>query len=248
MMAIDTGVRRTLSCSFLSLGVHGGAAAALFLGFGSNATPAQPMANMVVEIAQLPSAPPVPPSFTPPQPEQVESQPKPVVDKLKIPPLPKMVLNIKPEVAVPLKPLEEEKKVQKDKPADETTHMAAPEAPIKDAPKAPAVGAPNNTPSNAEQSWAGRVLAALERKKRYPGEAQRQRQEDAVLVRITMDRKGRVMASQIRKSRGYGMLDSEVSSLVQRASPLPAPPQEVSGDPVSVVVSVEFFIKPGRGS
>jgi protein TonB len=233
--------RRMLSCSIASLTVHGGAAAALFLGLSSSVK-APPQAAMVVELAALPSAPPVTPSDTPPAPKQDEAQPKPVVDKLKIPPLPKLALDIKPEVSVPLKPLEDEKKPVADKPADETTRPATPEAPVKDAPKAPAIGAPSNIPSTAEQSWEARVLAVLERKKRYPADAQRQGEEDVVYVRIAVDRSGHVVDSQIRKSRGYAMLDSEVMALVQRASPLPAPPREVTGNPVTLLIPVDFFL------
>lgn len=245
MIAAQDSSRRVLSCSLASLTVHGGAAAALFLGL-STAVKAPPPAAMVVELAALPSAPPVPPSLAPPAPKQDEARPQPVEDKLKIPPLPKLALAIKPEVAVPLKPLEDEKKPIAEKPADETTRLAAPEAPNKDAPKAPAIGAPSNSPSNAEQSWEARVLAALERKKRYPGDAQREGQEDVVFVKIAVDRAGRVISSQIRKSHGYSLLDSEVMSLVQRASPLPAPPKEVSGNPVTLLVPVEFFLSHGR--
>ena len=245
MIAAQDSSRRLLSCSAASLAVHGGAAAALFLGL-STAVKAPPAAAMMVELASLPSAPPVPPSLAPPAPKQDEARPKPVEDKLKIPPLPKLAIEVKPEVTVPLKPLEEEKKPINDKPADETTRPTAAEAPIKDASKAPVIGAPSNAPSNAEQSWEARVLAALERKKRYPGEAQHLGQEDVVVVRIAVNRSGRVVDSQIRKSHGYSMLDSEVMSLVQRASPLPAPPMEVSGNPVIVLVPVEFFLSHQR--
>lgn len=241
MISAHASSRRLLSCSLASLGVHGGAAAALFLGF-STAVKAPPPAAMVVELASLPSAPPIPPSLAPPAPKQDEARPKPVEDKLKIPPLPKLAFAIKPEVAVPLKPLQDEKKPIADKPADETTRPATPQAPLKDAPKAPAIGAPSDQPSTAEQSWEARVLAALERKKRYPGDAQRQGQEDVIYVRIGVDRNGRVVDSQIRKSRGYPLLDSEVMALVQRASPLPAPPKDVSGDPVMLLVPVDFFL------
>jgi len=246
MSIADNSYHRVLPCSMASLGVHASAAAALFLGFGSHAVPAAPPAAMVVELAELPSAPPVPPSLTPPAPDQNEAQPKPVEDKLKIPELPKLAFNIKPEVAVPLKKLEQEKKPQDEKPADETTRMAAPDAPNKDAPKAPAVGAPSNNSAKVAQSWESRILAALERKKRYPGDAQRQGQEDVVYVRISLDRSGRVVNTQISRSRGYALLNSEVISLVKRASPLPAPPEEVGGNPVSLLVPVEFFLSKQR--
>ena len=68
-------------------------------------------------------------------------------------------------------------------------------------------------------------------------------QDDTVYVRITVDRDGRVTGSQIRRSRGYALLDGEVNALVKRASPLPKPPQEVAGTSITLLVPVEFFIK-----
>jgi protein TonB len=233
---------RMVGATIASLTVHGGVAAALFLGLADSRPAAPPPAAMVVEMASLPSAPPVPPTEAPPQPEQEKADPKPIVDKLKLPPIPKLAFAVKPEVVVPVKP-EPENKKQAEKPAEETTKAAAPYAEIKDKPKAPNFGAPSNTPSSAEQSWEARVLAALERKKRYPAAAQSAGQQDVVYVTISMDRSGRVVNSKIKRSRGFSLLDSEVMSIVRRASPLPKPPQIVGGDPVIITVPVNFFIK-----
>lgn len=235
--------RRIFGAVIGSLAVHGGVGAALFLGLANTTPAAPPPAAMVIEIASLPSAPPAPPTEAPPQPEQQKAKPKPVVNKIKLPPIPKLAFNVRPEVQVPLKELEPENIKQAAKPAEETTKAAAPTAEIKDKPQAPNYGAPSNRPSNAEQSWEARVLAALERRKRYPSAAQSAGQEDVVYVRITLDRNGRVLGAQIRKSRGFAMLDGEVNALVRRASPLPKPPQEVTGDQISLLVPVEFFIK-----
>ena len=101
-------------------------------------------------------------------PQRQEATPKPVIQKIKIPPLPKLALNIKPEVAVPIQPPEQkpDKKVDPNqKPDDVTTPQASPQAPNKDAPKAPSFGDPVQS-ATAEQNWESKVLAALERKKR----------------------------------------------------------------------------------
>lgn len=248
MIAIPRENRRLAIGAAASLAAHAGVGAAIFLGFATAEPASPPPAAMVVELAPLPSAPPVPPSLAPPTPEQKEATPKPAPPQLKIPPLPKLVADVKPEVAVPAKEEERPDKTreQDDKPAEVTTHQAAPEAPRKDASKAPAIGAPSDKPSTAEQNWEGRVLAALERRKRYPAEAQRGGQEDLVYVRIMIDRRGRVTRSEIRRSRRYPLLDAEVLALVRRASPLPVPPKEVPGETIDMVVPVEFFIKSRR--
>ena len=238
---------RLFACSAASIGIHLGVGAAILLGLGIahvNA-PATPPAEMVVELAALPSAPPVPPSLSPPKPEQKKAQPKPVVENTKLPHFIKILLDVRPAVVVPPQDRTVEHVDQNKKPADETSKAAAPDAPRKDEAREPLSGAPSASPSNAEQNWEARVLAALERKKRYPEEAQRRGQEDSVYVRIVIDGSGRVISSQIGKSGGFELLNTEVMSLVRRASPFPTPPSDVMKGHTSatLVVPVEFFLK-----
>ncbi|WP_448140387.1 energy transducer TonB family protein [Sphingopyxis fribergensis] len=242
MLAAAADTKRLSTAAIVSLAVHGGVGAALFLGLADATPAAPPPAAMVVELAELPSAPPVPPTEAPPQPEQTEAQPKPVVSKVKLPPIPKLAFNVTPDVAVPLKDIADPNKKQAEKPAEETTKAAAPFAERKDAPKAPSMGVPSNANPQAEANWEAKVLGVFNRKKRYPSAAQSGGQEDRVFVRITVDREGRVLSSAIRKSRGYALLDSEVASLAKRVSPLPKPPKEIMESPVTLLIPVEFFI------
>jgi len=87
------------------------------------------------------------------------------------------------------------------------------------------------------------MVAWIEKYKRYPRVAQEQRQQGVVYLRFAMDRHGRVTSSQINKSSGFELLDDEVLELIQRAQPLPAPPPEVPGDPISLVVPVAFLLR-----
>lgn len=241
--------RRHWSVSLLiSLGMHAALGAALLVKFES--TPpaeAPPPAAMVVELAVAPASPPVAPSEIPPGPEQVEAAPKPVEDKFKFAPLPEVDPALKPLNAVPIKketpPAET---VNEAKEARETTAPAAVTAPVEDKTAAPVEGSNAAPPSNAEQAWEGRILAKLERNKRFPAAAQRAGQEDAVFVRIVMDRQGRLISSQITRSRGFALLDREVMELTRRASPYPAPPESIGGDQIQVIVPIEFFIKRKR--
>ena len=85
------------------------------------------------------------------------------------------------------------------------------------------------------------MLAHLERRKRYPQEARSQRLEGVAMVRFSMDRRGRVLYVDLARSSGHAVLDQEAIGLLRRAQPLPAPPAEVAGDPLSLTVPVEFF-------
>jgi len=86
-------------------------------------------------------------------------------------------------------------------------------------------------------------MGRLERYKRYPSGARDAHQEGIVYLRFTMDRTGRVLSAQIAKSSGVAALDEEVSELIQRAQPLPAPPPEVPGAQITLTLPVQFAIR-----
>lgn len=244
-MKARIGDGRWLWSTVGSLSIHGGVVAAAALGFNwVAASEPPPAAAVVVEVSLVTSAPPVPVRETPPGPEQQEQQAAQKRPLMEIPHIPAPLVPVKAEVVVPLRDDRPPQKVEDDaRRVDVTTAPTAMPAPSAPDFAAPAVGRSANPPSNAEQAWEGLVLAQLERNKRYPAAAQRAGMQDVVMVRLTLDRKGRVTDAKIRRSNGYGPLDAEVLALARRASPLPAPPPEVAGDPLVLTVPVEFFMK-----
>lgn len=112
-------------------------------------------------------------------------------------------------------------------------------------PTEPALPAPKTTAlpaTRAAVTWQGLLLARLEAAREYPQIAQSRRQQGVVMLHFTMDREGRVLSAEIRKSSGYPLLDLESLAMIRRAQPLPKPPSEIPGDPVDLVVPVEFFL------
>jgi periplasmic protein TonB len=227
--------------------LHGAAICAMSLGF-SFLPPPQKAADaaMTVDLAPVASAPPEPPRQTPQGPQKVEAVARPRrVDAPKIPPPPQLSVPVKAEVEVPIKT-----ETQPDRPvmkqaADETTAPQAISAPPKPDNAAPSAGA-SSTASNAPQTWESSILARLARNKRYPSAAQSEHQQDVVYVKLVIDSAGRVTSANVVRSQGFPMLDREVISLAHRSSPFPAPPA-AAGDPVVVVVPVEFYITKHRG-
>ena len=133
---------------------------------------------------------------------------------------------------------------------------AAPEPPVLDvsprpAPVAAASGPmwlpsppsanPGGETSNAGPSWETALLNRLAQAKRYPPSAQAAKQKGVVLLRFTMDRDGKVLSAGIEHSSGFAALDQEALAAIQRAQPLPAPPPEVLGNPLDLIVPVEFL-------
>jgi protein TonB len=76
--------------------------------------------------------------------------------------------------------------------------------------------------------WQSRLMAHLERRKRYPAGAKSRHEEGIVYVRFRIDETGKVLSASLARSSGFPELDDEVLSLVQRASPVPAPPPDVN--------------------
>lgn len=180
----------------------------------------------VLDVA-APAAPPEPPSEIPPGPEQVQKEKlQPDRDVLKIEP-PKIELP-----SVNPRPIQEAKPVaDPGPPVKETT---APEH--KQTPPAPQV-------STGKSTWEGQVLAALNKVKRYPREASFRRQQGVPYIRFVMNREGKVLSVQLERASGFAELDREAMALLKRASPLPKPPADKTGDTIELVVPVEFFMR-----
>lgn len=112
------------------------------------------------------------------------------------------------------------------------------------APPAPKAAAPQDSrggaSSAARDTWRSRLMARLERAKRYPAGARKRGEEGVVHVRFSIDGEGRVLSVALDRSSGFAELDAEVLALVKRASPLPVPPAGMAG---TISAPVKFNIR-----
>ncbi|MFL9827907.1 TonB family protein [Rhodoplanes sp. SY1] len=116
----------------------------------------------------------------------------------------------------------------------------APPAAAAPAPK-PATAAPGavaQVPPAVMARWQTLLLAELHRKKRYPGAARGR--IGTARVAFTIDRAGHVLKRSIATTSGSAVLDEEALALLDRVSPLPAPPPELAEAALSFVVPVRF--------
>lgn len=208
--------------------LHASPFAALAIGLlHFRSPPAAASDAIMIELAPLPEAPPSPPSAMPAGPEQVASQqPQRQRPRPEEPVLAETILP-EPEEAAEAAP--------------ETTAPAHVEATPSER-----VAAPSNTASAhaaATITWQGRVLAQLDRHKRYPSTAARRRQEGVPQVRFTLDRQGRVLAVSLARTSSVASLDSEAVALVRRAAPFPPPPPHIQGEAIELQAPVEFFLR-----
>lgn len=96
------------------------------------------------------------------------------------------------------------------------------------------------TASVSPARWQSRLLAHLERRKRYPAAARRARKQGTAYVRFSIDGNGNVRSVSLARSSGVAELDEEVVSMVRRASPVPPPPPGVNR---TIMVPVRFSLR-----
>ncbi|WP_296615368.1 energy transducer TonB [Sphingomonas sp.] len=122
----------------------------------------------------------------------------------------------------------------------------APRAPVESDPSPTDTDKPRARPATTDRAdedrWEGEVLARLQRKQRYPAEALRLGKSDVVMIRITIDRHGKLLLAELVKSQGIKPLDDEAMALAKRAQPYPEPPSSVVGDAIQLLVPVDYEI------
>lgn len=217
--------------------------------------PEAPPAAIAIDLAPEAVATPSPPDDSAPGPQQTLSQPDPDPE---LPPEVAAPLAPAPNPPVPVPAPEKiQKIIKKRKPlpsvktpvpdkthqADQTTAPPSVQAPPAPAQAAPAPGASTTHAAHDPVTWQGLLLGRLERFKRYPAQAQAEQRQGTAFLTFSMDRKGHVLSARLARSSGHIMLDQETLALVRRAEPLPVPPDSVAGDPVTLTVPVEFYIR-----
>ncbi|WP_299939544.1 energy transducer TonB [uncultured Microbulbifer sp.] len=217
------------------------------------AAPVAPLQQLPVGPQQQESSPAPRQHNTPQQPE-----PEPLPE-----PLPESISEVairaaqkkaerEPRQQVPQQPIAKPQETRREDATGEATgdrYVEEASAPVTartrhaEVASAPTEGALNERQLEARLTWQNRLQVHLERRKRYPRRARVRRQQGTPWVRFTMDRQGKVLAVKLHRASGVATLDREVVALVRRAEPLPRPPEEVVGDPLTMVVPVDFFIR-----
>jgi protein TonB len=234
------------ACFALALCFHAVGVAALLAHWTENSDLVANAPVITIDLAPVAVAPDTKPSEVPPGPQQTQAEPEPEpdpvkpVEKLELPPEPKAepLLAVTPAPPPPQKPKEE-------KPKQQHANLAsAPSAAENKAERAaaPAPGASSRNPY-AVLNWKSRLVATLERSKRYPSEARVRGEQGVAQLAFSIDRHGGVHHARIVHSSGSELLDSETLALVARAQPLPSPPPELAGAEIAIVVPIRYNIR-----
>jgi periplasmic protein TonB len=206
---------------------------------------------------------PEPPKPEPPKPEPEEKVipvpdpvpvPQPLADLpvLETPPLPP---EVKPEVTLPepVKPdlpkpqpkKEVVKKLTAPKPVPK--HEAKPtakpdnqEQSRQSAARPQAPTAPSSASTASQANWKSELVAHIRRFQHYPEAARSRGESGTAAVSFTIDGGGRVTSARLASSSGSPVLDQEAVATVQRASPMPAPP---NGGAVTINVPLRYSLR-----
>lgn len=191
-------------------------------------------------------------------------QPEPVATKTADQPEPRPV---QPEIVEALEVLPEETVASAAEPAQETTSIRpllrkqpspveknTEDQPVQQAGAGGEAGdqAEGDLGSGQSASGGGTVggradyfavlQAWLEQHKVYPRRALSRRLEGVVSLRFVMNRDGKVLDYRIEESSGHRLLDHAVQTLIERAQPLPAMPDEMGGANLTLVVPISFVL------
>ncbi|MBL4602735.1 MAG: energy transducer TonB [Emcibacteraceae bacterium] len=101
------------------------------------------------------------------------------------------------------------------------------------------------TSANAQDisGWQKAVNKKIAKKQSYPRAALRKELQGRAKVEINIDREGNIVAHTLTASTGHDLLDREVPKLMKRASPLPAPPSEVSDSQLTFVIPLAWVLE-----
>ncbi len=102
---------------------------------------------------------------------------------------------------------------------------------------------PRVDPNIAIQNFQMRLLREVNRNLRYPRQARQELREGIVLVRFSMDRSGNVSNIAIHEPSAFEALNLEAVAVLERASPFPAPPVELKGNPIDMILPVKFSLR-----
>ncbi|MDC8756365.1 energy transducer TonB [Janthinobacterium sp. hw3] len=115
-------------------------------------------------------------------------------------------------------------------------------ASVAAAPPAPALPPAPQEVRSGSNSWEGKVLARMERFRRYPAAARARGEEGIVTLRCRVDREGRVLAAAVEHSSGHPALDQAALDTLQRAAPLPRIPDE-RPEQLELSIPVQFRVR-----
>ncbi len=90
------------------------------------------------------------------------------------------------------------------------------------------------------EAWQKAIFAHIGRFKAYPEAARKRRIKGEIVLSFVLDRNGGVSGVRIATSSGTPVLDQAAIEVLRRASPLPAPPKDVGGETIELLLPMRY--------
>lgn len=92
----------------------------------------------------------------------------------------------------------------------------------------------------ARNDYLSRVYRHIEPYRDYPAAARAARQHGRVVTRVTINRAGQLLDIRLDRSSGWPLIDNAEMAAIRRAMPLPPVPDGMRGDPVVLVLPMNY--------
>ena len=94
----------------------------------------------------------------------------------------------------------------------------------------------------ARHPYFARLMVWLQRHKTYPAELKRAKKQGTVLLNFSIGRRGELLSARVVATSGEPMLDQAALAMLQRASPMPALPDDLGLDTLTLTIPVEYSL------
>ncbi len=92
----------------------------------------------------------------------------------------------------------------------------------------------------ARNDYLSRVYRHVDPYRDYPATARAARQHGRVVTRVTINRSGELLDIRLDRSSGWPLIDNAEMAAIRRAMPLPPVPAGMRGDPVVLVLPMNY--------
>ena len=92
----------------------------------------------------------------------------------------------------------------------------------------------------ARNDYLSRVYRHIDPYRDYPAAARAARQHGRVVTRVTINRAGQLLDIRLDRSSGWPLIDNAEMAAIRRAMPLPPVPDGMRGDPVVLVLPMNY--------
>lgn len=92
----------------------------------------------------------------------------------------------------------------------------------------------------ARNDYLSRVYRHIDPYRDYPAAARAARQHGRVVTRVTINRAGELLDIRLDRSSGWPLIDNAEMTAIRRAMPLPPVPAGMRGDPIVLVLPMNY--------